>query len=433
MSEMAQLKLLPYVRLVEDEVSPEGFEIIRFPKRGRDALRFRNNLVVVGKGENRFALEIKPAFKEDVIALNAMVKAGTISMDEAETVAFVSRNLLDRITRLRGGSVKSLWVTDGVEDVTTGADPEFGLITTDPKGDKYLVPGNSVLPKRGKFGSDGPGVEVRPAPSRDYRQVIANIKEILSNPPDVTKAYEWIGGATYRDKRRTYWFGGHIHFGRPLQILPSKATSCFRSIAAVLDAYLSFPLVRFDKPEPNLRRNGCSVGYGKAQTNDSIRADYDTTCSRFEYRVPSGLWLVHPTLAKAVMGTAKCVVEAAYRRMAGKNFDYNWISAHTANSLVGSFNIPNYPEIVSIINGSETAKITAQHLMHWKAQLKNLETYPQYKREVDCLLAITETPPNVVVPDLCLDLRANWIHQQSLLPHVNLPLVRTAIEALEAS
>ena len=199
MSRKVQLRLL-----ASKTMSDKGENgIIRFPRKAREYFGFSNNQVVLGKGKYQTNLTVKQAYKDDVRRLAGMLQKGRLTDEEAVSVGFVTRTIQQRINRKEG----NVWVSDGVGNITIGADPEFGLV--DHRG--MLRRGSNVVPHDGRFGSDGPSVEVRPPPDRDHLVVVNRIEEILRNPPEAAEPYKWQGGATYRDENRVYWFGGHIH------------------------------------------------------------------------------------------------------------------------------------------------------------------------------------------------------------------------------
>lgn len=394
--------------------------LIRFPKRARQGLGLANSMVVIGKGPYQIALETRKAYKKDIQRLATMLRQGKLSDDEAAAVGFVTRSTQQRINRREGGSA---WVSDGIGHITIGADPEFGLI----RDDGILVRGNHVLPNAGKFGSDGPGIEVRPPPNNNHIKVVQSMEEILRNPPGEADHYRWKGGATHTDPQRTYWFGGHIHLGRPLQIAPADAYGCYEKIATILDGLLAFPLVKWDTENPHLRRNGCVYDYGKA---GDIRADYPEQ-DRFEYRVLSGLWLVHPTLARIILGSAKAITESAYGRIANSKYDYEWAHAGVSKkSLVRSFGIKGFPTIRTAINTADPARVTADMLVAWEKQLREIDCFDEYKEELEALIAITKAPREQVT-QMSLDIKANWYNENTLLPEKSADL-GTALEAVEA-
>jgi len=390
--------------------------VIRFPRKARDYLGFSNNAVVLGKGDYQVSLAVKKAFKEDVQRLAEMICTGKVSEQEAASLGFVTRAVQQRVNRKQGDSV---WVSSGVGDITIGADPEFGLI--DSSG--VLQRGSQIVPKNGLFGSDGPGVEVRPPPSRSHLAVVKSICSILENPPPPAESYWWRGGATYQDRNRVYWFGGHIHLGRPERIGPDEAKPIYQRIATALDSLLALPMVRFDTPEPFKRRNGCAYGYGKA---GDIRVENP---DRFEYRVLSGLWMVHPTLAKIALGAAKCVTESAYNRVANQKYDVEWAQAPASRKgLLRSFGLKSIRETQALINRARPEEVGQDIIEAWKKQVRQLDFFDNYSEELKALMALAEEAPS----DFNLDIKENWMSERPVLPkHETSAKVRRALKAVE--
>jgi hypothetical protein len=390
---------------------------IRFPRKAREYLGFSDNAVVLGKGEYRVALTVKKAFKEDVRRLADMIRSGRVSEKEAVCLGFVTRTVQQRINRKKGSSV---WVSSGIGDIMIGADPEFGLVYSDGT----LHRGNHVVPHDGPFGSDGPGVEVRPGPNRNHLAIVKNIKEILEDPPPEAEPYKWRGGATYKDQNRVYWFGGHIHLGRPQQIEADYVQPIYQRIATALDGLLALPIVRFDAPEPYRRRAGCKYGYGKAG-DIRFKEGYD----RFEYRVLSGLWVVHPTLAKIALGAAKCVTESAYNRIANQKYDFEWAQAPASQrGLLKSFGLSNIRTTQALINRAQPGEVSADNISAWRRQVRQLDFFDNYSEEWEALMALAEGGP----VDFGLDLRENWLGGKPALPkHQTSAKTRKALKAVE--
>lgn len=391
---------------------------IRFPRKAREYFGFSNNQAVLGKGKYQTVLVIKKAYQEDVRRLTDMIRSNKVTDEEAISLGFVTRTVHQRINRKEG---QNIWVSDGVGSITVGADPEFGLV--DGRG--ILNRGSNIVPHNGRFGSDGPSVEVRPPPDRDHLTVVKNIQEILANPPAATKKFEWLGGATYQDSNRIYWFGGHIHLGRPAQIDATTALPIYHKIATVLDHLLALPMVRFDTPDPHRRRNGCQYGYGKA---GDIRADYPEQ-DRFEYRVLSGLWLIHPTLAKVVIGAAKCIVETAYGRIADQKFDLDWANKNASHKgMLESFGIKRVREINTLINKGLPTDVNTEHIKAWKRQIRSLDFFDDYVVELKALMALADAAPQ----EFDLDIKKNWMENVPVLPkHNTKAALRKALEAVE--
>ena len=423
MSRKVQLTLMASAKMSDNKENLA----IRLPRKARNFFGFTNSIVVVGKGEHRFGLEVKKAYKEDVQKLARKLAAGKIPEEEALSAGFVTRSVLQKINRKEGQSV---WISDSLEEITIGADPEFGLLH---HSDDRFVRGSSVLKKAGAFGSDGPAVEVRPAPSVDHIGMVGNIAKILQNPPEAVAPYAWRGGATFTDPHRHYWFGGHIHLGRPAQINPAEAMDyCYNGIAFVLDHLLAFPLVRFDTPNPDFRRYGCDYGYGTAGTGDSggsassVRSHSD----RFEYRVLSALWLAHPTLAKIIVGATKAITESVYATIGSKQFEYDWVGT---TPFLKTFGIgSNTKTILDIINRSKAGNITKDHLTKWRSQIRDLERFDDYSEELNALIALVGADPTHVKKHLDLDLRQGWCEDKRFLRGMNNTKTRDALEAVAA-
>lgn len=422
MSRKVQLTLMSSTKM--SDKGENG--VIRLPRKARNYFGFTSSVVVVGKGEHRFGLEVKKAYREDIQKLAKKLASGKIDEEEALTAGFVTRSVLQKINRRQGESV---WISDTLEEITVGADPEFGLINDQG----MLVRGNNVVKKAGAFGSDGPAVEVRPAPSVEHLSMIGNIADILKNPPDAVVPYKWQGGATFTCPSRNYWFGGHIHLGRPAQIDPYAAIEyCYPGIANVLDHLLAFPLVRFDTPDPQFRRMGCPYGYGMAGTGDtgdanaSVRSHND----RFEYRVLSALWLTHPTLAKIIVGATKAIAESVYTKIAEKGFDYEWVYSPGSWKEFGIGN--NQKTILDIINRSKGSSVTRDHLTKWRKQIRDLARFDDYAEELNALIALVGADPNVVKKHLELDLRTGWCEDKRFLRGMNNTGVKDALEAVAA-
>jgi hypothetical protein len=417
MSSKVQLRLIASTKMTGAEEN----ESVRFPRRAREHFGFSNSKVLIGKGFYEVSLKVKQAYKEDIQRLAKMIKTGKLSEEEAKYVGFVTRSTRDRVTRKKGRG--DIWITEGISSITVGADPEFGLIGNDGR----LVRGSHVVGHAGKFGSDGPSVEVRPAPSADHIQVIQNMKQILLNPPAAAEEYKWTGGATYQDQQRVYWFGGHVHLGRPAQISIEEAGPIYERIATVLDGLLALPMVRFDTPEPHLRRNGCKYNYGKA---GDIRSDYPEQ-NRFEYRVLSGLWMVHPTLAAIAIGAAKCITETAYSRIAAEDFNPTWATNPLSKKgMLKSFGIKGINDIKAIINNGQREAVGSDRLSEWERSLRKVDRFDEYKPELNALIALSKEDPEIIEDSINLDVKNNWQEERTLLPRASKGL-RKALDAVE--
>jgi hypothetical protein len=211
-------------------------------------------------------------------------------------------------------------------------------------------------------------------------------------------------------------------------LLRPHAVSVYEKIAVALDYFLGLPLVAFDTPNANKRRNGCPRHYGKAS---DIRYDYPEE-DRFEYRVLSGLWLTHPVLTKMVLGVAKCVAETAYNKISDNKFDVEWATAPANRAgLLRSMGVSGQRETASIINYADPKGLSKDLLEAWEQRLRDLDLYAEYKPEVDALIEIVKVSPELVVPQLSLDIKENWYaDNKPLLNNAPEPL-KKALDALE--
>lgn len=409
--------------LTSPTMSDKGEEgIIRFPLKARSHFGFSDDCVSIGKGDTELCLAVKQAYKQDILRIEKMLAAKELTPEQAIGVGFVTRSVHGKMSRKEGNA----WITEGLGSITVGCDPEFGLI--DPKTNR-LIRGANVLPNstKAKFGADGPGVEVRPDPRRSHMGVVENIHKIFENPPPAVEPYRWVGGATYHDDTRYYWFGGHVHLGRPASINVEIAYPCYEKIATVLDHLVAFPMVSFDTPNPNMRRNGCPHQYGKA---GDIRADYPEE-DRFEYRVLSGLWLVHPTLSRIVLGVSKCIAETAYGRIIANGKDPEYITAPgSKKGLLRSFGLRGFREKSATINSANPSRLSNDLISEWETQLRDLDRYDDYKAEITALVEIVKASPESIVPQLKLDVRDAWLNNKPLLTEASATL-RDALEAVE--
>jgi hypothetical protein len=416
MSRRIQLRLL-----ASPTMSEQGeHEVIRFPKNTREHFGFSNDMVTLGKGKYQLNLAVKQSYKKDLRRLAVLLQQGKLTDKEAYSVGFVTQRTQRKINRKEG----NIWVSEGLGNITVGADPEFGLIGEE----EVLSRGDYVLEHDGRFGSDGPGVEVRPDPDQNHLVVVQRIDDILKNPPQAADKFQWKGGATYRDKVRTYWFGGHIHLGRPSQIPGGDAAwEIYRKIGTILDSLLALPMCRFDTPEPHRRRDGCKYEYGKAGDDSRLHRHAD----RFEYRVLSGLWVVHPTLAKITLGAAKCIAETAYGRIADQKIDLEWVGAPASRKgLLKSFGLTNPRGTNILINKADPKGITPEIIKGWRAKIKKLDLFDDYSEELEALMALATAPSETFSEGLDLDLRKNWQQDQTLLPKAKTTL-RRKLEAVE--
>lgn len=389
---------------------------IRIPKRARKQFETRTDKITVSYNNKTIALEIKAAFKEDIDVLKAGIADGSMTPDEAKCLGFVTSATLEGLMGKRKTKPKYCYLSDDIEDIMLGADPEFVLVDPNTLSYKYA---ESVggFPRNGLLGSDGPLAEVRPAPANSTEAVITNIKRILSKGRKTTiNPYQWYAGATYRSpiktRERTLHIGGHIHLGDPL-VLPSEdKQGIYRQVIRMLDELMAIPLVRVDGPDAHLRRNTAhSNGFGRYGTWGDTRPQV----GRFEWRVPSGLWLSHPDFARAVLGTSKAITETCYQMMAEKRFDSKWVRAREGEEgFLKAWSALPAKKAAALVNKADRKLVTAALIKRSETKLKGMENYSKYKENIDefiRLVRLSSKDRN----NINLDIKDTWLNGGKLI------------------
>ena len=204
-----------------------------------------------------------------------------------------------------------------MQKVTIGSDPE--IIFTDQTG--KLLNAANYLEKQGKFGLDGhPWIaELRPDHAVFPRDLVENIRRVLSIEAEKLKNLLWLSGPWLKDKP----MGGHLHFGIPLED---------RYVDA-LDNQFGF-LLALSEPtlEAKIRRTVKFVGSVHDDFPYGILGNIRTKPYGFEYRTPAS-FLASPGIALATITAAKAIVleEAEKGSMAWSKLSANIRAELTVN------------------------------------------------------------------------------------------------------
>ncbi len=389
---------------------------IRIPKRARLSFDVTKTRITLRTTSYDQGLEIKQARIGDIQTLLMQVRNGELTSDEADMTAFVTTRTRDLFLgkSSKKNKEEGLYLTDRIEALKIGADPEFALVNPENMRYQYAqhVPG---LTKTGLLGEDGPLAEVRPPPATTPEGLVENMRNILKQYQPIIDKYHWIGGATYKNSAfpedRVVSMGGHIHIGNPPLLPEDKKNAIYQRSIHILDDTVAIPLVRIDTPEPYLRRNTMHNGYGKYGRWGDQRPQE----GRYEYRVLSGLWMTHPDLALAVLGTTKAVSEEVYQRMADNDFSMDYISAPSnRNGLLKSFGVMAQDKAEKIVNDSNPEAVDESLLEKMKVRLCSLGNYEQYKNEIDSFIDIV-TMSEKDRSNISLDVKKNWLEGQSLI------------------
>jgi hypothetical protein len=368
-------------------------------------------------------LEIFQAFAADIKKL----KADGFTAEELKRVGFVTTRTFRKVTGAKDKKPrKNIWISNDVSKTIIGADPEFLLFNKDGG----VVRANNVLGYHGQLGCDGAMAEVRPKPAITPEDLTANIKAIFGNKgltSDISN-YDWMAGCYYKDHQRDYPMGGHIHIGNPIQLAnldSSKRDQVFKVMNKIIDEMLAIPLIKIDGAElGRARRTECVMGkYG-------YFGEWRRCNGRLEHRTLSGMWLMHPKLTECVFGTAKCIIDEIFARLAAKKFSVAYAlptKYHRAAIWRPDFSewdksplakdmgcIRDSREMVELLHTSSANNITAAFMRQWLAHIKKFSTYPKYAKYVDGLFEILKQKTKAF-HDYEKELKKNWLTNRKFI------------------
>lgn len=379
---------------------------IRVPKRARRNFNTKGERLRLIFDKRETVLFIKQAYREDTSSLIKQINQGKITETEACITGFVStRTYKNIIGRCRKDLNKRCFLSDSIEDIKIGADPEFALVCPTTKCFQYAqhIP---HLPEAGPLGSDGPVAEVRPLPSTNVKEVVASIEKILHNDTAAITVYDWIAGAAYKSpnhpNERVVHMGGHIHLGNPVLLNETLKTAIYERIIRILDETIALPLVRIDGPFAYERRNKEYKGYGRY----GRWGDQRPQPNRFEWRVPSGLWLAHPRLATIILSTTKALTETCLQMMAEEGFNSTWINApDNKKGFLKAWGSMDACKAKNLINKANPEEISKALIIRSSKKLKGLSNYHKYKAEIDEFIQLVQ----IENPKFNLNLKDTWL------------------------
>jgi len=422
-------------------------KLIRMPAKVRNKMGFDEESVEIypsGSSDDRIAksqlLEIFHAYSADLKKVKTMISKGEITPEEATRIGFVTSNTLNKINGGKGKKAKDIWVSNTIHDTVIGSDPEFLLFEKDQS---RIVPASSKLGHTGELGSDGAMAEVRPRPAITVEEHINNITNILKHNKNIKniEPYKWMSGCYYKDDARDYPVGGHIHIGNPVKIakLPQKEKyAFFRVVNKILDELLAIPMTKLDgSDEGSKRRTACRMsnygGYG-------FFGEWRPCEGRLEHRTLSGMWLTHPSIAKAVLGTAKAIIDEVfklashnkfntkymcllcdeeggnaevYKKMWKSGFD-GWKNVKLAKDM--QCTAPSN-KIITWLNESKPGRINSTYLKTWLTTMKGFSTYKNNSDYVNGLYEILKISAKEL-GTFDRELQSNWLKRKKFLVEV---------------
>ncbi len=388
---------------------------IRIPKRGRLFFDVKNSRLVIkttdrvsAAGEpHELGLSVRQARKEDVDVLLEDVKQGRVSSDQADITAFVTTATRNAFLGRRTNTPAALFLTDRVDALKIGCDPEFVLVN--PKTSDFVYAGHvRGLGIQDPLGSDGPLAELRPHPETSAEMLTKRIGNLFTTHQDKIANYLWLGGASYRsEKQRKSWgIGGHIHVGDPPMLPANRRQATYVRAVQILDEMVALPMVRVDAPDPRVRRQVHHYGvYGDQRPQEG----------RFEWRVLSGFWLLHADIAQAVLGTAKAVSEACYHRMVEHDFAPEYLNTPLQEKgFLQEWGALPADTVRQIVDSANPRLVTGALMTRTKTKLRELSNYTQYKAEIEQFIDIVELSGDDQ-KRISFNLRRNWVEGGAFL------------------
>lgn len=405
-------------------------KLIRMSKLARDTLGFDKSVEIFMDTNNTgdrlnssLMLDIHQAFSKDI----KQAHISGLSDDELSRVGFVTSMTFKRIT----GSIdkvpkKNLWITDSVEDIVVGADPEFVLFDENDN----IVNANGIMNYLGVLGSDGAMAEIRPSPAISPEELTDNIKQILNtetHTKDIVN-YRWVAGCYFKNPVRDFPVGGHIHIGNPSQIGSMSYAvkdGFFKTFNKIMDELLAVPLTKIDGTDlGRARRTGCKTG------NYGFFGGFRVCNGRLEYRTLSGMWLMHPILTTIVFGTAKAIIDEIYRLSESNNFDHNYLfsdSLYNVDVWREGFNgwkdiplakdmgcVASSGSMIDLLHFPIAESINGNYIRRWMSKMKKLSTYNKYSMYIDELGEVLRNKTEVF-RNCSKDLKRNWIEDGTFL------------------
>jgi len=331
-----------YIPMVSEEMTDRNEnDVVRLSSSARSALRAdKKELIEVWSApeQSSLLLPIKPAYKADI----RRAKRRKVKLKD---VIFVSANVARMVEPNHNGDI---WADKKPRKCAVGSDPEIMMIE-----DNDVIYASNYIPFGDTVGSDGPMLEIRPAPGITAEDHTSNIADALRQLEDMVS--DRVPGLPklqclphFRRGGRSYTSGGHIHLG--ISSYLNNGAICnfdnvnvvFQALDHILNVALAIPMQRLDGDPGLVRRE--SYGYP---------GEFRILPSRLEYRTLSSTWLSYPDLAKTVLSVAHEItikfsnLALDYLRNAAnpETDDFDTMSNHVlgiGSSLITSEDIEKY-------------------------------------------------------------------------------------------
>jgi len=407
--------------------------LIRMSADTRDNMGFYNGQVELWpsnpSGADRLkrsvSLKIFRAFSKDNKEL-----ANKLSKVERCRVGFVTTKTFNKICNKKEIKPDNIWISTDIHDTVIGADPEFLLFDENDE----VINASNVIEKDGCIGSDGAMIEIRPQPEVSVDSLVENMEKIFdvaSKKEQRLKKYKWLASCYHQDNVRGYPVGGHIHVGNPIQLMKisqTVRTKFYSSLNKIMDEYLSVPASALDGEGGVGRRSNKALysGFG-------YFGEFRTDLGRLEHRTLSGMWLIHPSFSRAVLGTAKAVIDETFKLALAKNFSSDYImldGVSRTNAYSKDFkswgDVPitrdmkctmTSGDISKILNESDCKYMTRDRIKTLHNKLKGLSTYKENSKYIDGFCEILRVGQNEL--SKCdREIRNNWLDKKKFIVEI---------------
>lgn len=383
------------------------------------------------------SLSIFQSFLADSRSIKKKIAAGELTAEEAVRVGFVTTKTLSRIT---GGSTtknkRSIWVSDTISDTVIGSDPEFLIFERDSGN---VMNASRLMSKSGKMGSDGAMAEIRPDPTVDPAAHVSNMVKIFKSDKAVKliDKYRWSAECYHRDNNRDYPVGGHIHIGNPMKIadMPQDSrVAFFRCMNKVMDELLAVPLIKLDGADKGSRRRiDCQVNSGGG--GFGYFGEYRLCGGRLEHRTLSGMWLLHPSVARAVFGTAKAIMDEVFKLVSDNKYRKKYMclfpeSSRTTHMWKKGFDgwkniglmedmrcVASSDFMINTLHKSDSSSINSAYLDKWLTKMKSFSTFRKHSQYIYGLHEILKiSTTNLQGWDR--EIQKNWVRQKKFMVEV---------------
>jgi len=425
----SQLILVPSERMDNNQKQDRNEDkLIRMGVKARENLGLKNDKSVElwpdgdvkGKMNHSKLLSIFQAFSSD---LKELQRSG-MSSEEYHRVGFVTTKTFRYICGSKKASKSSIWIADTIEDTIIGADPEFMLMQD---GDVQYAGQVQGFGFEGELGSDGPLAELRPIPAVGVDDFIGNIQGIFKSDPkrEAILQFDWVSGCFFSSPahNREFAVGGHAHIGTPAQVASALTNNrhrliLFSCLQKILDEYISVPALKIEGKDDGTRRRHQYGHFG----------DFRTDHGRLEYRTLSGLWLAHPKLAAAVIGSLKAVAHAFYKIAESKGYDKKlfltgnmdsdsydvysmfdqrsniWKDIEMAKAMKA---VKSSAEMVDILHKGQI-KFDREYISALTKKFRSLNTYNVYAKYIDMFMEILSLP-SAELEKIDRNIKHNWL------------------------